>query len=532
MAWINGFQVWLSESQSLENAQQIVNFLYTVDKDWSKESIAALIGNMRHESSVNPNMYEYGYTEADNRGFGLVQWTPRSKFWNWGVTQGYTEEQLRNGDSQLARIDYEVQNNIQYIANGHQRRYGNGTKYDFSFADFRSNAPQLSVNQLTEAFMWNYEGPNYNAGLNSLAERRAFANKAYAELNWNETDPQPEPNPPDPSDPIPEPDPDEPIDNAGGINLSLFMNELNELIKKMLTADIYQAGNSQQYKNHYLILLKQLENMYKIKPNVNFFNVIDTKYQEFNTEPENDGINLSLFMNDLNELIKKMLTADIYQAGNGQQYKNHYLNLLKQLDNMYKIKPNVHFFNAIDTKYQEYNGSYTPDPDPDPDPDPNPITKMFPVRIENGINFYKRSSWAVGTLQRNMTYGVRSNGDNHFGYDIGGGGINHIIYSITNGTILQANFANGIGNRITIENDNDLYFIQYGHLESFIGKVGDKVAAGDPIAIMGQSGGNYAIHLDVKISTSINGFYSWDTTINPEYYMGIDRDNHTTLPQP
>src|SRR5690625_5238363 len=141
MSWINDYRVWLSESQSLQNAQKIVDYLYTDGKDWSKESLSAMIGNMRHESSVNPNMYEYGYDWSQDRGFGLVQWTPRSKYWNWALQNGFSESELRNGDAQLARLDYEVDNNIQYIANGHQRRYGGSEKYNFSFADFRSNKP-------------------------------------------------------------------------------------------------------------------------------------------------------------------------------------------------------------------------------------------------------------------------------------------------------------------------------------------------------------------------------------------------------
>src|SRR5699024_11052159 len=124
MSWNNEYRKWLSEKQSLENAQKVVDYLYTDKKDWSKKSICALIGNMRHESSINPNMYEYGYSWGADRGFGLVQWTPRSKFWNWGLSKGYTETELRSGDSQLARIDYEVDNDIQYIANGHYARYG------------------------------------------------------------------------------------------------------------------------------------------------------------------------------------------------------------------------------------------------------------------------------------------------------------------------------------------------------------------------------------------------------------------------
>ena len=179
MAWNEGYQVWLSEAQSLENAQLVAN--HFKGSDWTKESISALVGNMRHESSVNPNMYEYGKEWADDWGFGLVQWTPRSKYWDWAVANGLPP---REGDSQLDRIDYEVENDIQWVANGHANRYGYSDKYDFSFAAFRTNAQSLTVEQLTEAFMWNYEGPNYTAGSNSLSERQAFARLAFNTIDF------------------------------------------------------------------------------------------------------------------------------------------------------------------------------------------------------------------------------------------------------------------------------------------------------------------------------------------------------------
>lgn len=137
-------------------------------------------------------MYEYGYDWSEDRGYGLVQWTPRSKYWDWAVGQGLSP---RVGNSQLARIDYEVENNIQYIANGHQKRYGAGNKFDFSFADFRANTHAHSVEELVEAFMWNYEGPNYEAGLNSLGERIRFAVRVRSECDFEGTSPGPGPSP-------------------------------------------------------------------------------------------------------------------------------------------------------------------------------------------------------------------------------------------------------------------------------------------------------------------------------------------------
>lgn len=173
--WYDGYQVWLSEEESLHNALIVANHLS--GGDWSRESISALIGNMRAESSVNPNMYEMGYDWSADRGFGLLQWTPRSKYWNWAESEGLPP---RAGESQLARLDYEVQNNIQWIANrlSTSPPYPPGlSSYGGSFTDFRTNKDDLTIAELTEAFMWNYEAPAYSAATDSLPTRIAFANK-------------------------------------------------------------------------------------------------------------------------------------------------------------------------------------------------------------------------------------------------------------------------------------------------------------------------------------------------------------------
>lgn len=189
MTWITGYQKWLSESESLNNAQMVVN--HFKGSDWVKESISALCGNMRHESSINPDMYEYGYSWSEDRGYGLVQWTPRSKYWNWAVANNYDP---RHGDSQLARIDYEVDNNIQWIA---KDSVFNG----LTFKEFRTNSRGLNVAQLTEAFTWGYERPNRTAGENSMPSRIAFAMRVYNELDFDGTGTgSPPPNPENPNE--------------------------------------------------------------------------------------------------------------------------------------------------------------------------------------------------------------------------------------------------------------------------------------------------------------------------------------------
>jgi LysM repeat protein len=174
MAWITGYRNWLSESESLNNAQMVVN--HFVGTDWTKEALSALCGNMRHESSIQPDMYEYGYAWEDDRGYGLVQWTPRSKYWDWAVANGLPPE---SGDSQLERIDYEVDNNIQWIP---KDAYG-----DMTFTEFRTNAGGWTVDYLTEAFTWGYERPNEQAGWDSMPDRKAFAQRCFNELDFTGT---------------------------------------------------------------------------------------------------------------------------------------------------------------------------------------------------------------------------------------------------------------------------------------------------------------------------------------------------------
>lgn len=179
-SWISDYQRWLTEEESLNNAQLVVN--HFVGSDWSKASLSAMLGNMRHESSINPNMYEFGYEWADDRGFGLVQWTPRSKYWNWAVEYGLDPYA---GESQLARIDYEVENNIQWIP---RDAYG-----DMTFSEFRQNTGNWDLDYLTEAFTWGYERPNEEAGWESMPGRKAFALRCFNELDWAGT-PSPVPS--------------------------------------------------------------------------------------------------------------------------------------------------------------------------------------------------------------------------------------------------------------------------------------------------------------------------------------------------
>lgn len=152
--------------------------------------------------------------------------------------------------------------------------------------------------------------------------------------------------------------------------------------------------------------------------------------------------------------------------------------------------------------------------------------RVFPVDYNlPGINFWTRAT------QPDMSYGERW-GSLHSGWDIGGGGSSHPIYATTDGVVrFSGTKTGGIGNCIYIEHTADNYWSNYMHLASMSVSVGQKVKAGDQIGVMGNSGGDYAVHLHYELSPN-GSFHSGGNTVNPQSYLGITGDNTTSLPRP
>lgn len=139
----NGYvaQQWTQE-QRKQNVDIIAG--YFLDKGWTPNAIAAMLGNMQSESYINPGQWQHGYAVEDPSpydGYGLVQWTPWTKLTDWG---GYGV--LQDYDKQLDRIQYEVDNGLQW-----QNRQG----YEESFYDFTQS--YAGVDYLTQCFFWCYE---------------------------------------------------------------------------------------------------------------------------------------------------------------------------------------------------------------------------------------------------------------------------------------------------------------------------------------------------------------------------------------
>jgi hypothetical protein len=104
---------YLTKEEMTENAKYILTYL--TGAGWTKNAVCAVLGNMETESTINPDIWEslnYGDT---THGYGLVQWTPATKYLNWCTDNGLTPSAM---NSNLARILYEVQQNIQWVYTG------------------------------------------------------------------------------------------------------------------------------------------------------------------------------------------------------------------------------------------------------------------------------------------------------------------------------------------------------------------------------------------------------------------------------
>src|SRR5699024_8041502 len=98
----------LSQSEMDNNAQIIASYL--TNKGWTKVAISGMLGNMQAESTINPGIWQ-SLSANPNLGYGLVQWTPSTKWSAWAAQHGYA---MDDGNGQLERILYEVANNLQW----------------------------------------------------------------------------------------------------------------------------------------------------------------------------------------------------------------------------------------------------------------------------------------------------------------------------------------------------------------------------------------------------------------------------------
>jgi hypothetical protein len=101
---------YLTLEEMQVNAQYIYGYL--INSGWTKNAICGMLGNMQTESTINPSIWQ-SLDEGDlSGGYGLVQWTPATKYIDWCTSNSLVYSEM---DSNLLRILYEVTNNIQWI---------------------------------------------------------------------------------------------------------------------------------------------------------------------------------------------------------------------------------------------------------------------------------------------------------------------------------------------------------------------------------------------------------------------------------
>jgi hypothetical protein len=134
---------YLSMSEMTENAEYVLSYLTGLG--WTKNAISGLLGNLQTESNINPGIWEglnYGNMSG---GYGLVQWTPATKYIDWANSRGLSYPEM---DSQLQRIQYEVDNNLQWFG---------GYSDIMTFQEFTQSTE--TPEYLAEVFIRTYEHP-------------------------------------------------------------------------------------------------------------------------------------------------------------------------------------------------------------------------------------------------------------------------------------------------------------------------------------------------------------------------------------
>lgn len=131
---------YLTVAQMKDNAQYILDYLTA--RGWSVNAVCGMLGNMQSESTINPGIWQNLDSSRKDLGYGLVQWTPSTKYTSWATENGYS---IGNITGQLQRIIYEKNNGIQW-----QKR-----TTTMSFAEFSVSGK--SVEELAELFELNYE---------------------------------------------------------------------------------------------------------------------------------------------------------------------------------------------------------------------------------------------------------------------------------------------------------------------------------------------------------------------------------------
>lgn len=176
MGWISRAG-GLTRAEMENNANIVINYYRSININ--DNTIAAILGNMQAESSINPERQEVG-----GQGYGLVQWTPVSVLQNHCNTLGLSP--YTSGDIQLQVIEKEILN-VSGVAEWYtssvfiSNYYNSGATSDMvgvTGQDFLSNTMNWQPDKLAIMFMAGYERPSYDPNVNHYQARMQNA------LDW------------------------------------------------------------------------------------------------------------------------------------------------------------------------------------------------------------------------------------------------------------------------------------------------------------------------------------------------------------
>lgn len=139
-----------SESEPLSQSEMELNATYLYKalskENWTINSISAILGNMQAESTINSGRWQGDNVGSTSNGYGLVQWTPSTKYTEWCTEKGLSDPSEM--DNNISRILYEVANGLQWISTD---------SYNMSFKEFSKSKEPVST--LAKAFLLCYERP-------------------------------------------------------------------------------------------------------------------------------------------------------------------------------------------------------------------------------------------------------------------------------------------------------------------------------------------------------------------------------------
>lgn len=166
----------LTQSQMETNATYIYSFLTA--QGWTINAIAAVLGNMNAESTLNPGRWQSDSVNWTAGGYGLVQWTPTTRHISWCNERGLDPSAM---DSNLTHLNWEILDGDDYYPT---------TAYPLSFQAFTKSTE--SPGYLAKAFLLNYERP-YDQSVTAQNFRAGLAESWYTYISGQ--DPTP-PTPP------------------------------------------------------------------------------------------------------------------------------------------------------------------------------------------------------------------------------------------------------------------------------------------------------------------------------------------------